>query len=316
MSQRDLTAELRAARLAAPADLRVRVRAIAAQAPAPRRVFTWRRALVVALPAAAAIAAAIVVTRPAEHQSATSTTVLEAAVQQKAAIGTPATAHGYDSASGGAARSLAPLSTPGRVQRYNASLSLRLHDAGDVSDSVKTVQRITASLGGFPVSIVAGTHGPEASADIVVKVPRSHVQEAIRRFSALGTIIGEDVHVQDLEAGLNATDRTIAKLQRELRAATDPAAIAALTARIQRLQQGEAATRRTAHYATVSLHMETPPHTPASHHRSPWHGLVVGLRWAGIGAVYALVFGAPLVVLALLWRLVRRRREDALLSRS
>ena len=306
MSQRDLTAELRAASVMAPDDVRRRVRAIAAQAPTPRRVFTWRRALVVALPAAAAIAAAIVVTRPAEHHAATETLIAQSAIRKAA----PATVHGA------AADSLAPLSTPSRVQRYNASLSLRVHDAGDVSDSVKSVQRITASLGGYPVSIVAGAHGREASADIVVKVPRTHVQEAIRRFSALGTIVGEDVHVQDLEAGLNATDRTITRLQRELKAAKDPAAIASLRARIAKLQRQEAATRRTAHYASVSLHLQTPPRAAATHHRSPWHGLSVGLRWAGIGAVYALVFGAPLVVLALLWRVVRRRREDALLSRS
>ena len=304
MSQRDLTAELRAARLTAPVDVRERVRAIAASAPAPRRVFTWRRALVVALPAAAAIAATVMLTRPAEHPVS-----VEQGIARGAVTATP-------KAAPAATDNLAPLSIPSRVQRYNASLSLRVHGAGDVSDGVKEAQRITRSLGGFPVSIVAGAHGSSASADLVVKVPRAHVQEAIRRFSALGTIVGEDVHVQDLQAGLNATDRTIARLQRELRAAKDPATITALTARIAKLQRQEAVTRRTAHYATVSLHLETPPQSAVTRHRSPWHGLSVGLRWAGIGAVYALVFGAPLVVLALLWRLVRRRREDALLSRS
>ena len=67
MSQRDLVAELRAARVAAPPEVRERVRLIARSATPPRRVFTWRRALVVALPAAAAIAAAVVFTRPAAH---------------------------------------------------------------------------------------------------------------------------------------------------------------------------------------------------------------------------------------------------------
>src|SRR5207248_2788323 len=64
MSQRDLVAELRAARVSAPAELRNRVRAIAAADTPPRRWFTWRRVLVVAVPAAAGIAAAIVFTRP------------------------------------------------------------------------------------------------------------------------------------------------------------------------------------------------------------------------------------------------------------
>ena len=72
MSQRDLVAELRGSRIAAPAELRAHVRSIAAGAPAPGNRFTWRRALVVALPAAAAIAAVLVVTRPDNNQTAVS----------------------------------------------------------------------------------------------------------------------------------------------------------------------------------------------------------------------------------------------------
>ena len=300
MSQRDLVAELRAGRIAAPAEVRERVRLIAAHATPERRVFTWRRALVVALPAAAAVAAAVVLTRPTADQP----------VAEQRAI-----AHGAVAAAP-KATDLAPFSTQARVQRYNASLSLRLHDATDVSNAVKTVQRIAASLGGFPVTIQADAHGRAATADLVVKVPRARVQEAIRRFSALGTITGEDVHVQDLQTGLNAIDRLIGRLQRQLRAAKDPAQIAALTARIERLQRQESTTRRTAHYATVSVHLATPPAAAPSHGHGPWHGLTVGLRWLGIGAVYALVFGTPLVLLLAVARLVRRRREDALLSRS
>jgi cytochrome c biogenesis protein CcdA len=44
------------------------------------------------------------------------------------------------------------------------------------------------------------------------------------------------------------------------------------------------------------------------------------LFWLGIGAVYVLVLGIPLALLglliALIVRAVRRRREDALLSRT
>src|SRR5262245_51662161 len=49
MSQLDVIAELRAHRPVAPSELRERVRDLAANAPAPRRRFTWRRALVVAI---------------------------------------------------------------------------------------------------------------------------------------------------------------------------------------------------------------------------------------------------------------------------
>src|ERR671936_1011535 len=83
MSQRDLVAELQGARLAAPDHLREQVRLIAASATPPAKRFTWRRALVVALPVAAAVAAVVVVTRPAGRQAAQpeQSTVLRAQAQ-------------------------------------------------------------------------------------------------------------------------------------------------------------------------------------------------------------------------------------------
>jgi uncharacterized membrane-anchored protein len=58
-----------------------------------------------------------------------------------------------------------------------------------------------------------------------------------------------------------------------------------------------------------------------THHKvqhGPLHFLGTALMWLGIGAVYVIVLGTPVVLVALLvWlgvRTVRRRREDALLS--
>jgi hypothetical protein len=313
MSQRDLVAELRAARVEAPPEVRERVRLVAAAAPAPPRRLTWRRGLVLALPVAAAVAAAIVVTRPS-HQEQT----LAPQVERKAAPG-GALVHG---AAAGTARAMSVPSSPNRVQVVGTTLSLRTRD---VSDGVKRAVGIASSLGGYPVSVHAETQGKAATADLTLKVPRVHVQEAMNRLAQLGTIVAENVDVQDESAGLNATDRQIARLQRqlaELRAAKAPASrIAPLVARIQALQRSEAATRRAAHYATIQLHLETPAAAAPAHHRhGPLHGVGVALRWVGIGAVYALAVGGPFVVLlALVWlaaRLVRRRREEALLSRS
>jgi hypothetical protein len=309
MSQRDLVAELRAARVEAPAEVRERVRLIAAAAPAPSRRFTRRRTLVVALPAAAAIAAAVVATRPTHHE------------QQLAdqARSTPAIAHG--AAAGTATKELAVPSARQRVQVVGTTLSLRTRS---VSDGVKRAVRIVTSLGGYPVSVHAETQGTAAAADLTLKVPRSHVQQAMSRLSQLGTIVAENVDVQDRTAALNATDRTIARLQKrlaELRAANAPTEqVTALTKRIQALQRSKAATRRAAHYATIDLHLETPRATAPVHKgHGPLHGIGVAFRYIGIGAAYALAIGGPAVVLlVLLWlaaRLVRRRREDALLSR-
>jgi hypothetical protein len=330
MSQRDLTAELRGARITAPDELRERVRLIAAADTTPTRRFTWRRALVVALPVAAAIAASIVFTRPSNNHAVATQTVVRGAILQHGAaktlgpIGAPTT----DSAGAGGAAKLAVPSAQGRVQTYGAYLALRLQSATAVSDGVKTALHITSSLGGYPTSVHATSEAKVASADLVLKIPRAHVQEAIARLSALGTITSEQVDVQDKQAGLNATDRQIARLQKQLAelrgqtpTATTATRIAALESQIARLQRNEAATRRTAHYATVQLHLTSAKAVvPHKQGHGPLHGVVVALTWLGIGAVYALAIGTPIAVLALLvWlaaRVVRRRREDALLSRS
>jgi hypothetical protein len=319
MSQRDVVAELRSARVEAPPELRARVRLIAAASEPPRRRLTWRRALVVALPVAAAVAAAAVVaTRPAHHRSALEQTVDHGST----ATATPSTTAGAQ------AKSAPPFSLPAtrnRAQNVDETLSLRVDTPEQVSDGVKSALRITASLGGYPKSVHASTHGSSSSASLVLKIPRANVQAAVARLSALGTIVGEHVDVTDAQAGLNAVDRTIARLQRQLKALRaeerpPEAQIAQLERRIVQLQRAQAAARLRAHYATVTLDLATPPATVVQHRHGPLHGAVVAVKWLGVGAVYALAVGGPIVLLALLvWlvaRFVRRRREDALLSRS
>jgi hypothetical protein len=332
MSQRDLTAELRAARIVAPAEVRERIRAIAATdttSRAPR--FTWRRALVLAVPVAAAVAATIVFTRPAHHA---------AAVPDRLTLARPAIVHGESTQSAGsAAQSGAAKAAPGiiipvppsgtRVQRYGATLTLRVPTPDGVSTGVQRALRIATALGGHPTSVHATSQGRTAHAELVLRIPRHNVQRAVTRLSQLGTIAGEQVDVQDLQAGLDATTRTIARLQRQLtdlRAQTQTPEIvrkiAALTARIGSLQRAQANTVRTASFATVRLTLATPPVKAAAQHtqRSPFHWLWRALLWLGVGAVYVLVLGIPLALVALLIclivRAVRRRREDALLSRT
>jgi hypothetical protein len=335
MSQRDLVAELRAGRVAAPPEVRERVRLIAAadtSARAPR--FTWRRALVVAIPVAAAVAATVVFTRPSHHPTAlaTQTTIRERAIAHGSAKLSPPvlSTHAADSGAAavpGVAIPVPPSST--RVQRYGASLALRVATPDGVSTGVKRALQIATSLGGYPTSVHASSQGRSAHADLVLKIPRANVQRAIARLSQLGTITGEQVDLQDLEAGLNATSRTIAQLQKQLaglRAQTQTPAvtrqIAALTARIVRLQRAQATTVRTAHYATVRLAIATPPVKAAVHHthHGPFTWLGRAFVWLGIGAVYVLALGLPVALLALLAalgvRTIRRRREDALLNRT
>jgi hypothetical protein len=213
------------------------------------------------------------------------------------------------------------------LQRYGATLALRVPTPGGVSSGVQRALRIASALGGHPTSVHATSKGQNAHAELVLKIPRRNVQRAITRLSQLGTITGEQVDVQDLQPGVDATSRTIARLQRQLtnlRAQTQTPEIVrqivALTAQVAGLQRARATTIRTASFATVHLSLATPPAKAVVHHthRGPFHWLGQALLWLGIGAVYALVLAIPLVVLGVLIafgvRTVRRRREDALLS--
>jgi Domain of unknown function (DUF4349) len=315
MSQRDVLAELRAAHVTAPPEVRERIRLIAAEAPAPpHRLFTRRRALVVAVavPIAAAVAATVVFTRPAHRQPVAAESVLTP----------PSTRKLIPTAPGAAAPAFVP-STPTRVQAVATTLSLRIATANGVSDAVKRAVQIATSLSGYAASVHEQTHGKAAAADLTLKIPRAHVQQAVARLSQLGTITAERVSVTDKTAGLSATDREIARLQRALKTARaasppSPTLILALQTHIERLQRAEAQTRLKAHYATIHLHLATPPRPVEHHGHGPLHGVVVALTWLGIGAVYALVLGAPVAILVVLvWlvvRFVRRRRVDALLS--
>ncbi len=222
MSQRDLVAELRAARIEAPAELRDRVRLIAAAdtSSAERRRITWRRALVVALPVAAAVAATIVLTRP-DH---TRTVV---PVDQGFAHGStvaPSTPAATPELAPSTAKAIAPNPSTTRVQRYGAYLALRVPTPDGVSNGVKQALAITKSLGGYAGSVHAVTSGSSGSADLTLKIPRTKVQQAIARLSALGTITAEQVNVQDLQAGVNvdrADDRPAAAPARRTAGATE-----------------------------------------------------------------------------------------------
>src|SRR3954469_11497470 len=320
MSQRDLVAELRAARPTAPAEVREHVRLVAAgdHTARPRRL-TWRRAVVVALPAAAAIAAAVVLTHPSSQES-TAVHGEVAAVPQA----TDRARSALQKSAGGV--QLAPLSAPSRLQQVETTLSLRVPSAGGVSSTMQRALRIARSYGGYPVYVDAGSQQKRASADLTLKVPRTHLREAMTRLSALGTITAEHLDVQDLTAGVNETDRAIARLQRQLanlRAQEQTKLvrlkIARLTASVARLQRQKTTTVRAAHYATVNVNLRT-QHVSAQHTRGhgPLHRLGTMLLWLGIGAVYVLVLGTPIaLVVILVWlavRVVRRRREEALLS--
>jgi hypothetical protein len=338
MSQPELVAVLRATRPAAPPELRERVRMLAATAAEPRqRRLTWRRALVIAVAVAAAVAAAAFVAFP-RGSGTQNAAPPPAPVERAAARGAFSNATAGAVPKGLAAPPLAssaraadlPAPTLSRPQRYSATLELRLRNAAAVSAASKRATAIVGALGGFPSALNVDAGGAEGYASLVFRVPRAKVGTAVRRLSALGTILNENVRIQDLGAQVSAADRVLQRLRKQLAmvraepySTENHQRIAGLEAQIGRRQRARASTLRAAALATVTLQLESPAPRKAvvvQHARSPLHNLGVALRWLGIGALYALALGLPFVLVGvavwLVTRGVRRRREDALLSRS
>jgi hypothetical protein len=282
--------------------------------------------------AAAAIAGAAVALHGSGSQPTAVQSVPTAAPPiERVAHGSVATAAGGAFAKSSANDAAAlPAPSPSRVQRISTSLELRVSNAQAVSGATKKAVAVARSLGGFASRLNVDAAGRTGYAAIVLRIPKQHLQQAVTRLSALGTIVGENMSLEDLQTQVDASAQKLKRLEARLaywqsQPQTEQAQkqVASFTAAIAKLRRSRAATIRSASYATLTLQLTSrPAPTPvAVHHgRGPLHDLGIAFRWLGIGAIYAVALGAPVAaVLALLWlaaRGVRRRREDALLSRT
>ena len=98
----------------------------------------------------------------------------------------------------------APLPDGRRAQDYAASLRLAVGSVADLSRSTQSVLDTVHSLGGAVVTVDYGTPSAgSGSALIDLRVPVGRAQEALRSFSALGTITAQQVQIRDLQAGLD-----------------------------------------------------------------------------------------------------------------
>jgi hypothetical protein len=339
--QESIVNEIRSARITASPDLRARVAAIAAAAPAaeggrPRRELPWRRLAVVLVPACAAVAAAVAL---AVGLSSSGNGGSERAVRGEAARATPPLAATADSKAAGSGSSggAALPATSGRAQLYEAELTLKI---ADLSASTKRALRLTRDFNGYVRSVEYGSGSERGSAYLVVRVPVGSVQEALVRYSALGQILDQHVSIQDAQPQLDRRFRLlqtqrdlIAKLQARLESPSLTAAertrlenrLVAARRQLVVLQKQQAALRRQTSYATVSLDLRSKtkavavPHDPGrigrALHRS---GQIVADEAKVL--VYVLVVGAPFFVLGAVvlggFSVRRRRREERLLATS
>jgi len=201
--------QIREAKPAASPELRSRIRALGAEAPSARRSrlasLHLRPGRALALAGSAAVVAALgaglvkgLTSEPQSHLGATGagqgTTGLDQSVSSP--TGAPESATKEPLAPTGnlgapaTADALAP--TPGRLQRFQAEMRLRVADVEELSGATKRAMQIAQSLRGYVVSVQydAPAQGV-GGAQIVLRVPTARVQTALTQLSALGTILGQ-----------------------------------------------------------------------------------------------------------------------------
>jgi hypothetical protein len=218
-------------------------------------------------------------------------------------------------------------------------LRVRVHDLKSLGEQTAAAMQITQQLGGYVASVSqATTSGAPGEADLVLRVPVAHVQAAMIKLSALGTVLDQNVSIQDLNAAVNAQRQQI--LQLKIQIARIEAALQQPLSVADRLQLefqlgnakrnlanvtgANAKTLREAAMSRIQLSLTTEKAIVTKHHSSflgrATHSAVTFLGDAGVVALAALIVLSPFLALAALWVLgmrgYRRREERRLLAAS
>ena len=343
----EIVDELRATRPRASEALRLQVLSAAARppvaAPSLSERLRIRRRVALAVPAAAglavAAAVAIGVSRPVpavREAGADASSTLRSSLPPTASVeaGPPAASD----AQAGRARTAPPGTLAGRAQRYVASLTLAVEDTDALSDATKQALAIARDLGGFVGSVQYAT-GEGGAASVTLRVPSARAGDAVTRLSALGTIVAQNVQLDDLQETLDGLATGIGQLRTRIarlsaRLATeslDPPTRARLQeeraqaqAQLRELRATRAATSAEARLATIQVELRTDEAgsggTASSRLERALDKALAVLAWEGIVLLAAAIALAPLaLVAAAVWatrRTRRRREEDRLLAAS
>jgi hypothetical protein len=334
MSMTEIVEELRATRPRASDALRLQVLTAASRPPVEQPSFLDRirgRRLALLVPAAAGLAVvsavAIGVTRPqpsARDASSTPTVERSAAESGTAFVAPPAAA---DDAS---SQKAAPGPVAGRAQRYVATLALAVEDTDALSEATQRALSIARDLGGYVVNVQYAT-GADGTSSLTLRVPSSRAGDAVTRLSALGTIVAQNVQIQDLQESLDGLDRAVERLRARIAALTVQLERATTSverarlleqraqaqAQLRELRASRAATAAEARNATIQLELRTEEGSgavvPGSRLDRALDRAIEVLAWEAVVALAFAVAAAPLaLVAAAVWttRRTRRRRED------
>ena len=338
-SSPDLIHELRASRPSAPAEIRTRIRAIAAEpertahAPWAGWRFPLRRGMLVAVPAAAALAlasAGVLGLARSDSPQAVSRDAAEKSTLLQAAPQTTGSA-----ADAGRARTPGPTAD-NRAQKVSATLTVEVKGSDAVSRAAQSALDLTRTLGGF-VGTSSGATGDEGSASITVRVPVDKVQDAIAGLSGLGRIVSQNVTIEDRQESIDAFVRQSRSIRAQIALVTarlesetlDAETRAQLETRLKNLKTDLLVARRSlgtlrseARMSTIQLTVVTPGAfgavaPPSRIDRTIDEALNI-LAWEGVVALGILIVLAPFALVAgAVWlgrRLYRRHEEERLLA--
>jgi len=332
--------QLRAATLTAPEALRSRV---LEAAPSRRSAFAprpSRRLVFAVIPAAFALALTAAIVHGLTTDSGSPVVAHHVAPSAKQF----ATPEAGGTSSGGSAQAapkapadsaqstLAPTGGTARLQHTDASLQVRVPDVEHLSSATRAATRIATSLGGYAQSVDYTTpRSGNGTAYIELRVPAQNVQRALERLAGLGTLVSQNVSVQDLQHALQVQSDQIAQLRRRVAALHEALADPALPdaqrvllqiklaeskrALAQRLhaRNGTVAAGTTARISLV-LGTEQSVVAPAPNRSRTDRMVHSALGFLGLEAM-VLVYA--LIVIGLGWaltRLRRRRDEERLLA--
>jgi uncharacterized protein DUF4349 len=315
--------ELRAAKPAARAALRAQVRAL--EPAGPR--WTFRpppRRAVLALAAAAVLGSLFVagitgLTRSGSQRTSADSSFRPVLPTRKA----PSSEKG---SSGDALRAAAPnfgtvrsadlAPAAGRLQRYQATLRLRVKDVDAMSGAAKRAMNLAHGLGGYVASVQYATRSKGGGATLVLRVPVANVQTALTELSALGTILQQHTGILDVTRRVDREALQIAGLEGALANAT-PAEAAVIRAKLATLRAKHARLLKSARLARITLALTTPEKqaaaAPSRFDRTLDDAGSVLVRELEV-LLYALVVAGPLLLLGgagIAAARVQRRRADA-----
>src|ERR671924_1069683 len=320
----------------APAELRERVRRLGSAADLQR---PRRRGLTLAVAGIVLGSGGSSSQKTAGGAGADKAWPVPATSARQRAIFAPRTKANALSRAGGGGSIALPVN-PARLTEVRASMRLRVSSLDGLSKTTSKAMRITRALGGFVQSVEYGTPSRgNGDAYLTVRIPVAHVQQAVVRFTALGTIQSQHIAIRDLQDQANAEElrilrlrKTAVQLQEKLRGQLTPEERVRLQSQLDAVRgllrvktQQHRGTLRQGRLSTFQLELTTRkaaaavPGKPGRIERAARHAFSA-LSKTIAGVLYALIVLSPLLVLVAggLWasRYRRRRVEQRLLARA